>query len=172
MTDQSRKEGAPDVEEIIADIKRNISEAGEAFTRPRPVGPEVEPDQSALPPPPGNLYEIVRAVNTTWGVGKLPPDSAVKGMVRRRLYAALIPLIDEINEHDSQVVRAINKIVGVLDGLDTKTACELLIKTDRRIDLMAQFCNRLSEYDDLKVDERLKALEEKVDRLLARQETK
>lgn len=172
MTEQARKQGVPDVEEIIADIKRSIADAGQSLPVRRPAGVMTEEEAANRPPPPGNLYEILQALNTTWSVGRLPRDGAVKGMIRRRLYAAIIPLIDELNEQNSQVVRAINKIVGVLDGLDTKTSCELLIKTDRRIDLMTQFCNRLSEYDDLRLDDRLKALEAKVDRLLALQEKK
>jgi hypothetical protein len=40
-----------------------------------------------------------------------------------------------------------------------------MLKTQRRIDLMTQFCNRLSELDDQRLAERVRRLEEDVARL-------
>ncbi len=163
MTDQHRGEEIPDVEKIIAGIRQNVKDAEEAFEKANADIHAPALDQNAKAT--DNIYELLSAANRTTAVGHLPPEGGPKGYLRRRIYASIIPLIQELNQHHSQTVRFMNKLMRVLDGVDTEISSELLLNTQRLIDLMTQFCNRISQYDDLKIEERLKALEEKLRRL-------
>ena len=162
MADQSRETDAPDVEAIVGDIRRSIREAEEAYEKGTPP-----PDASAqahleaATRAQNNLYDNLHAANTTCRIGTVPDAPAlIRGRLQRRVGVILNPLIGELNEHNAHVVRVLNKIVRILDGHDTEIASELLMKTQRRVDLLTQLCDRLSKYDDLEIEKRLLKLEE------------
>ena len=171
MTDQPQPQDVPDVEAIIADLRRSIKEAEEVFEResaPPPGGPT--PEQIAQGArAENNLYDNLHAANLACRVGVLPDASGLKAMARRRTYEVLAPLIGELNEFHTRTVRVLNKMVKILDGNDTAISSELLMKTQRRIDLLTQLCNRLAAYDELQIEARLRKIEEELARLRARE---
>jgi hypothetical protein len=161
MAEESRKPEVPDVEAIVAEIRRDIRAAEETFrqeTAPPPGTPTPEQLEEGLRAQ-SNLYENLHAVNSTYMVGAVPPTPGLRGRVQRHVYADLLPLVHELNEFHIRVVRVLNKLVRILDGHDTEVSSEILLKTQRRVDLLTELCDRLARLEDLKLEARLQKLE-------------
>ena len=161
----------PEVEAIVEDIRRTVREAEDALaaqTEAERDGPSLDELQDAARAQ-GNLYENLAAANEHVRVGAVPPTGGIKGRVQLRVYDLIHPLVEELNAFHTSLVRVLNKLVQIFDGQDTQVSSELLMKTQQRVDLLTQLCDRLSALDDLQIDERLKRIEQRLDALDGRE---
>lgn len=103
MPDQ--QEDRPDVEAIIAEIRRDIRDA--EF----PDADRAEEHADTEP----SLYHNLGVVNATWDVGRRK-RTGLAGRIRRILDRVFGAPIDEIHTFNSHVTRVLNRIVKILDG--------------------------------------------------------
>jgi hypothetical protein len=150
-------ESKPDVEAIVAEIRDAIRVAG-AESGPVAADPATDED---------SLYGNLAAANAQCRIAP-PAGRGVKAVVGRLLLRALAPALAPVNRFNAHVVRVLNKLVMALDGRDTEAAGALLKQARQRQDLIVQLSNRLAAYDALRVEERLRGIEERIERLEGR----
>ncbi|MBU0677913.1 MAG: hypothetical protein KJ626_07320 [Verrucomicrobia bacterium] len=142
----------PDVEAIVEEIRKSVSDAEASIPVDFREGVRAEND----------LHENLAAANRACAAGQKVPAGAL-GLLTKLVYRLIRPLTGEINEFHAGVVRVLNKLVRILEGGDAPESSELLEKTQRRISMLAQLSERLGEYDDMNIEERLRRIEEKLD---------
>lgn len=133
-----------DVESIIAEIRQDAQRAEGSVPAAEREAVRVEDDLR------GNLA----AANRSCAVGAAP-----QGLAGRVVYRLIRPLIGEINGFHAHVVRALNRIVRILEGEDASVSGEVVELQKRRVALLEKLSARLAEYDALQIEERLRALE-------------
>lgn len=173
MNDHTERSDVPDVEAIVADIRKTVREAEQALaeaTEAERAGPTLE-ELAEGERVQANLYDNLHAANSTYVVGGKPPMTGLKAKARDKVYNLIDPLVKELNEFNVNVVRTLNKLVKIFDGHDTQVSSELLMKTQRRVDLLAQLSDRLAALDDFRIEERLRGIEERLDQLEKREES-
>ncbi len=153
MTQGEINDAKPDVEAIIKQIKEDVC-ASEAPLPP--TSEEVLED--------ANLELVLSKSNKECLIGGRQPKG-LKGIRYRILTFLLSPLISDINRFNGLSVRLFNKLSGMITGNDTATESDLLAKTQRRINLLADLGARLDTYDKLELDVRLKRVEEQLAKL-------
>jgi hypothetical protein len=146
----------PDVEALIAEIRRR------AVCEPAAEG---APDAQAAAP--DDLHSHLKAANESCRVGEVTARGPV-GAARRSTHRLLGSLIGDVNRFHAEVVRVLNELVGVLEGERTPASADLLVKTQRRIELLTELSRRLAEVEDLRIAERLQELEERIGKLEGR----
>lgn len=117
----------PDVEAIVADIRRTLDARGGG---------------SAAGDPPGDptYEEDIGLVNRAY--------AGAPATLRKAVYRAL-----GLDAFHAAIVRLINRLV-------TATRAE---RTRDSVEMLEQFSSRLGAYDDLRIAERLKRLEERLE---------
>jgi len=162
MKENKNDQSTPDVEAIIAKIRKS-SNGNEALSNNTEDNINSEEMLEGVREE-SNLYKNLETANLTCNIPK-KSFKGIKGIIRTGLYIILSPLINHLNRFHGSVIHVINKLVKIIDGQDTTISSELLMKTQRRIDLLTQFSNRLSDYDDMNIDQRLRKLEAEISEL-------
>lgn len=148
MDEKSDRADIPDVEAILGEIRSHIRRANEEFPEEGTPGQESEQ----------NLAANLAAANRAWEVGSLKGAGPVS-LLRRPVHKVLGALIGEINYFNSNVVRVLNLLVKILEGIDAEGSGELLADARRRSTLITQLSERLEGYDSMKIDTRLERIE-------------
>ncbi|MBM4142343.1 MAG: hypothetical protein FJ225_01935 [Lentisphaerae bacterium] len=141
---------SPDVEAIMADIRREIAAAGGLAPGEPPGGSAAE----------AGLRENLAAANRLHAVGAVTGGGAA-ALARRATHKLLGTLIAQINEFNARTVRVLNEIVGIMEGEETASTGQVLEQSRRRLELVSELSRRLAEYDALDIDARLRRLEER-----------
>ncbi len=87
-----------------------------------------------------------------------PRVRSLRGFCNLLLFKMLNDTIDRINAYHASVVRVLNRIVQMLEGQDP-VAPEWLQHFKRNVTLTELLAERLAEYDAMRIEERLRALE-------------
>ena len=148
MTEPNQIDDRPDVEFIMSEIRENIQEVRE----PEPPQERRGDDVLSL-----NL----KAVNRSYLVGE-GTSEGISGLRDKSARILFGPLIGEINNFHGCVVRALNAVAEVLERIDTSLSGELLDENRRRIKLLSHLSERLADYDNLQIDQRLRQIEDKL----------
>jgi hypothetical protein len=141
----THKNHAPvDVEAIVADIRRKVQ--------------SVEPkEEAAVVVEPRMDDDLVAACNTFSG-GQWPSGGVV-ALIRKAVFRML-----GLKEFNGRIVAILSRIISVLNGTNVPESGTILGNQRRTINMLNQFSRRLDQYDDVKIAERLAALEEEIKR--------
>jgi len=140
----TQKDHTPvDVEAIVADIRRRIQ--------------SVEPKAEATVTEPA-MDEDLKVACDTFSGGHWPSGGVV-ALIRKAIYRML-----GLKEFNARIVAILSRIVSVLNGTNVPESGTILGNQHRTINMLNQFSKRLDQYDDVKIAERLAALEEEIKR--------
>ncbi|MFH2003771.1 MAG: hypothetical protein ABIK27_03360 [Bacteroidota bacterium] len=146
MNEINKANDIPDVEAIINEIRKDLKKAGAAISEDElKETKEVRDDE--------DLYTNVIAANRSWNAGHLP-QQGMKFKIRKALRRLL-----GIDDFNGNIIRILNELIKILEGQDTVMSGELLFRNRLRIDLLTQLSHRLSQYDDMNIEQRLRRLE-------------
>ena len=159
MTEDCTDAGKPDIEDIMAGIRRDLDAAGGLA----PGEPPVELGEEA------GLHDNLAEANRLHAVGNVS-GSGPAAAVQRVSHKMVGPLIGQINDFNARVVRVLNEVVRMLEGEETASTGRILQEGKRRTELLSQLSERAAELDALKIDERLRSLEDQVKQLSSREE--
>lgn len=148
MTEPNQIDDRPDIESIMSEIRENIQEV------PEPEQPQERKSDDVL-----SLN--LEAVNRSYVLGE-GTSEGISGLRDKSARILLGPLIGEINNFHGCVVRALNAIAELLGRIDTSLSGELLDENRRRIKLLSHLSERLADYDNLQIDQRLRQIEDKL----------
>jgi len=152
MSEQQK--AVPDVESIMAEVRSSLKDI-----------PEFEDAQSGLAhgvgaPDPDDLYSNLAFANRCCaGAADAPRWKRGVRKVARRMLKVLFPDVISFQEH---TVRVLNKLVKVIDGRDDTLTSDILTNTKTRVDTLAHLSRRQDDLDDLRLDERLRAIEKRL----------
>lgn len=138
------KDNKPDVEAIIAEITRDI----ESIEPPDELASET-----------GNLYDELRMAGRTFSGGYLP-TGGLTAVMRKIIYRML-----GLKEFHGRLIRILCRIMGMLEGKEVPESSVVLTGQRNIMDLLIQLSERLADYDRMRIEERLSALEAEVDKL-------
>lgn len=136
-----------DIDELVADIRRNRDEA--VADVPEAVRQGLVEEQDLY----GNLSRA-NAACASMDVGGGPMR-----LVRKVVVTLLRPLIGKINTFQLNTIKVLNQLVRILDGRDTTLASELAGHHRQRVELLTQLNRRLDAYDAMDIEARLARLE-------------
>ena len=146
MNEINKANDIPDVEAIINEIRKDLKSAGATISEDElKETKEVRYDE--------DLYANLIAANRAWNAGHLP-QQGIKFKIRKALRRLL-----GIDDFNGNVIRILNELIKILEGQDTVMSGELLFSNRLRIDLLTQLSRRLSEYDDMDIELRLRRIE-------------
>jgi hypothetical protein len=139
---------APDIEKLIQTLRlrREPRDADSADASNAFAAASIE----------DNLHANLASANQTCQIK--PTGSGIRGFCNRFMYKLLRDMISQTNDFHAHVVRVLNKVVRVLEGEDPSIS-ELTELHRRRISITEMLAERLAEYDAMRIDERLRALE-------------
>jgi len=154
MSVDAENSAKPDVESIMAGIRSDLASAA----GPAPDEPPLQPGEEA------GLHDNLAAANRLYAVGTVEGGGA--GAAAKRVsHKMLGPLIGQINDFNARIVRVLNEVVKMLEGEETASSSRVLQQGKRRIEMLSRISDRLAELDALKIDERLRRIEEKVEKM-------
>lgn len=134
----SREKAPVDVDAIIADIRKNIK--------------SVEPKAEALADQ-TSMYDDLEVMCNTFSGGHWPSGGIV-GLFRKVIYRML-----GLKEFNGRNVSVLTKIISVINGTDVPESSVILTNQRRTINMLVKLSNRLDQYDNESIVERLSALE-------------
>jgi len=130
-----------DVDALIADIRKNIK--------------SVEPKAEAVAPE-TSMYDDLEVMCNTFSGGHWP-SGGITALFRKAIYRML-----GLKDFNGRMVSLLGKIVSIINGTDVPESSVILTNQRHTINMLAQLDNRLAQYDNESIVERLSALEKQV----------
>ncbi|MBA4387326.1 MAG: hypothetical protein C0404_05050 [Verrucomicrobia bacterium] len=154
MNDGGNNADRPDVEAIVAGIRRDLVKSGAVG------GPHITGNANGSD---AGLHDNLAALNENCVVGAVRGGGPL-GLVRKVIHKLLGALIGDINGVNARMVRVLNSMLKLIEDGDSPDASEVMASSRRKARMLDNLGRRLDDYEGMRIEERLRRLEEAVER--------